>query len=202
MSMSAALNTYLEGALASVHTSLPATVVSYDESKHRAKVKPSVRMLMENGVKIELPDLLDVPVIFPSAKSFDLEFPLDKGDGVLLLVQELDISEWKADEKIPTASTASRFNLDAVVAIPGMFPKRQGGKARIYVDKNGVLTWEARKIVFKGQMVFEDDVIARKDVYVGVGAGPGVSVSQHIHPTAAGPTSPPTPATPIPPEEV
>lgn len=202
MSMSAALNTYLESALASVHTSLPATVVSYDESKHRAKVKPSVRMLMENGVKIELPDLLDVPVIFPSAKSFDLEFPLDKGDGVLLLVQELDISEWKADEKIPTASTASRFNLDAVVAIPGMFAKRQEGKARIYVDKDGVLTWSAKKIVFDGQLVVHNDLIVRGDTFVGTGVGPGVSMLQHIHPTAVGPTSPPTPATPIPPEEV
>lgn len=202
MSMQSALDSYMAGALSSVHTALPGKVVSYDEGKHRAKVKPATRMLMDNGVKIELPELLDVPVIFPSAKSFDLEFPLDKDDGVLLIFQELDISEWKADESTPTAATSSRFNLDSAIAVPGMFPKKQTGKARIYVDKNGILTWEAKKIVFKGQIVFEDDVIARKDVYVGVGVGPGVSVTQHIHPTAVGPTSPPTPATPIPPEEV
>ena len=202
MNLSAALNSYLENAFSSVHTSLPATVVSYDEGQHRAKVKPAVRMLMDNGVKIELPELLDVPVVFPSAKSFDLEFPLDKDDGVLLIFQEFDISEWKKGNKQPTAATSSKFNLDSAIAIPGMFSKKQEGKARIYVDKNGILTWEAKKIVFKGQMVFEDDVIARKDVYVGAGVGPGVSMTQHIHPTAVGPTSPPTPATPIPPEEV
>jgi hypothetical protein len=202
MSMQSVLDSYMAGALSSVHTALPGKVLSYDEVKHRAKVKPATRMLMDNGVKIELPELLDVPIIFPSAKSFDLEFPLDKDDGVLLIFQELDISEWKADESTPTAVTSSRFNLDSAIAIPGMFPKKQTGKARIYVDKNGILTWEAKKIVFKGQMVFEDDVIARKDVYVGAGVGPGVSMTQHIHPTAVGPTSPPTPATPIPPEEV
>lgn len=201
MSMSSALNTYLENALASVHTSLPATVVSYDEGKHRAQVKPSVKLLMENGVKIELPDLLDVPVIFPSAKSFDLEFPLDKGDGVLLIIQELDISEWKEESDEPAAITASRFNLDSVIAIPGMFPNRKEGKARIYVDKNGVLTWSAKKIVFDGQLVVHDDLIVRGDIFVGAALGPGVSMKQHIHPTPVGPSSQPTPLTPIPPEE-
>lgn len=201
-SMQSALDSYMSTALASVHTALPATVVKYDEGKHRAQVKPSVRSLMENGVQIELPELLDVPVIFPASKAFDLEFPLDKDDGVLLIFQELDISEWKSGESTPIAATASRFNLDAAVAIPGLFSKPSEGKARITATKDGTLTWTAKKIVFKGQMIFEDDVIARKDVYVGVGVGPGVSMTQHIHPTAAGPTSPPTPATPIPPEEV
>ena len=201
-SMQAALDAYMASALSSVHTALPGKVVSYDEGKHRAKVKPATRMLIDNGVQIELPELLDVPVIFPSAKSFDLEFPLDKDDGVLLIFQELDISEWKSGERTPTAITSSRFNLDAAVAIPGLFSKPTEGKARITATKDGTLTWTAKKIVFKGQMVFEDDVIARKDVYVGVGVGPGVSMTQHIHPTAVGPTSPPTPSTPIPPEEV
>ena len=202
MGMSQALDSYFENAMLGVHTALPAVVVKYDEKTHRAQVKPSVPLLMANGVQVELPELLDVPVMFPAAASFDLEFPLDKDDPVMLVFQEQDIAAWKAGDKAPKSAAASRFNLDGAIALPGMFSRPAKGKARIYVDKNGVLTWEAHKIVFKGQMVFEDDVIARKDVYVGVGVGPGVSVSQHIHPTAVGPTSPPTPATPIPPEEV
>ena len=201
MSMQSALDSYMTSALSSVHTALPGKVVSYDEGKHRAKVKPATRMLMDNGVKIELPELLDVPVIFPSAKSFDLEFPLDKDDGVLLIFQELDISEWKADESTPTAVTSSRFNLDSAIAVPGMFPKKQEGKARIYVDKDGVLTWSAKKIVFDGQLVAHDDLIVRGDIFVGTALGPGVSMLQHIHPTPVGPSSQPTPLTPIPPEE-
>ena len=66
MSMAAALDTYMTGAFSSVHTSIPATVVKYDEGSHRAQVKPSVRMLMDNGIQIELPiriDLLQVPRI-------------------------------------------------------------------------------------------------------------------------------------------
>lgn len=201
MGMISTLDSYFENALSSVHTSLPGKVVEYDETKHRAKVKPITRLLMSNGVQIELPELLDVPVIFPSAKSFDLEFPLDKDDGVLLVFQELDISEWKSDEKTPTASTSSRFNLDSAIAIPGMFAKPKEGQVRIHISKEGVLTWSAKKIVFDGQLVVNDDLIARKDVFVGEGVGPGVSLKQHIHPTPAGPSSPPNPLTPIPPEE-
>ena len=136
MSMAAALDTYMTGAFSSVHTSIPATVVKYDEGSHRAQVKPSVRMLMDNGIQIELPELMDVPVVFPSGKFFDLEFPLDKGDGVLLLFAEQDISSWKKGDSPAVPATASRFNLDAAIAIPGCSPKPSKGKARISIDKD------------------------------------------------------------------
>ena len=200
MSMAAALDAYMAGAFSSVHTSIPASVVKYDEGKHRAQVKPSVRMLMDNGVQIELPDLMDVPVVFPSGKFFDLEFPLDKGDGVLLLFAEQDISAWKKGDSPAVPATASRFNLDSAIAVPGCSSKPSKGKARITIDKDGVITWTAKKFVFDGQVVATGDVIARGDVFCGPApTGPGVSLSQHIHPTAVGPTSPATPA-PIPPE--
>lgn len=191
MSMAAALDAYMAGALSSVHTSIPATVVKYDEGSHRAQVKPSVRMLMDNGIQIELPDLMDVPVVFPSGKFFDLDFPLDKGDGVLLLFAEQDISSWKKGDSPAVSATASRFNLDAAIAIPGCSPKPSKGKARISIDKDGVITWKAKKFVFDGQVVAKGDIIARGDVFCGPEpTGPGVSLSQHIHPTAVGPTSP------------
>ena len=201
MGMSQALDSYFEQAMTGVHTSLPGEVVDYNETSHRAKVKPSVSMLMGNGIQIELPELLEVPVLFPSAKSFDLEFPLEKGDKVMLVFQEQDISSWKKGDKDPASETASRFSLDSAIAVPGLFPEPQKGKARICVDKNGVITWSAKKIVFDGQLVVHSDLIVRGDVFVGAGVGPGVSMKQHVHPTAVGPSSDPTPATPIPPEE-
>ena len=200
MSLSSALDVYMASALSAVHTSRPGRVVKYDAGSHRATIQPSIRMLMDNGVQVELPELLDVPVIFPSSQFFDLDFPLDKGDGVLLVFQEQDISSWKDDKDVSTPATASRFSLDCAIAIPGCFPSLEKGKARISVDKDGVITWTAKKFVWDGQTVFKGDVIARTDIFVGEGVGPGVSVKQHIHPTPVGPSSAPTPATPIPPE--
>ena len=201
MGMSQALDSYFENAMLGVHTALPAVVVKYDEKTHRAQVKPSVPLLMANGVQVEIPELLDVPVMFPAAASFDLEFPLDKDDPVMLVFQEQDIAAWKAGDKAPRSAAASRFNLDGAVALPGMYSAPKEGKCRIFVNKDGVLTWKAKKIVFDGQLVVHNDLIVRGDVFVGVGTGPGFSALKHIHPSGAGPTSQPTPNTPIPAEE-
>lgn len=203
MSLPSALDAYMASALSSVHTSLPARVVKYDEKAHRATVQPAVRLLMDNGIQVELPELVEVPVVFPSSRFFDLEFPLDKGDGVLLVFQEQDISSWKEGNTQAVPATASRFSLDAAVAIPGCIPSPSEGRARITVDKEGTITWTAKKFIFDGQVVATGDIIARGDVFAGPApVGPGVSLTQHIHPTAVGPTSPATPANPIPPEEV
>lgn len=203
MGMAASLDSYIESALLGVHTSLPAEVVEYNAGSHTAKVKPGVAMLMSNGVKIELPELVEVPVVFPSAASFDLEFPLKNGDGVLLVFAESDISEWKAGKKGANAASPSRFSLDSAVAIPGLSAKPSGGTARLVIDENGVVTFTAKKIVFDGQVVVKKALLARDDVYVGPEpVGPGVSLKNHIHPTSAGPSSPPGPPTPIPPEEM
>lgn len=203
MGMAASLDSYIESALLGIHTSLPAEVVEYNAGSHTARVKPSVAMLMSNGVKIELPELVEVPVVFPSASSFDLEFPLKKGDGVLLVFSESDISEWKAGKKEANAASPSRFSLDSAVAIPGLFAKPSSGTARLVIDENGVVTFTAKKIVFDGQVVVKKALLARDDVYVGPEpVGPGVSLKTHIHPTPSGPSSPPGPPAPIPPEEM
>lgn len=198
MSLPSALDSYMQSMLSAVHTSLPARVVKYDAGSHRATVKPSIRMLMDNGIQVELPELVEVPVIFPASKFFDLEFPLDKDDGVLLVFQEQDISSWKAGDSPATPATASRFSLDSAVAIPGLIPSPSKGRARIAIDKDGTITWTAKKFVFDGQVVATGDVIARGDVFAGQPGTPGVSMLQHVHPTAVGPTSPATPSNPVP----
>lgn len=222
MSMSSSLDSFFENAMFSVHTSLPATVVEYDEGTHRAKVKPSVQMLMSNGVQIDLPELMDVPVIFPAAKSFDLEFPLDKDDGVLLMFQESDISSWKNGDPEAAAETSSRFNLDSAVAVPGLIAKPKKGSCSISVDADGNITFKANQIIFEtpaifkkevtteGRLTAKDDafihgnVIAGTDVLVGTPGTVGVSFSTHIHPTtspgAPTGTGESVPPMPIPPE--
>lgn len=198
MSMTSALDAYMAGAISSIHTSLPANVVKYDAGSHRATVKPSIRMLMDNGIQVELPELVEVPVIFPASKFFDLEFPLDKDDGVLLVFQEQDISSWKAGDSPAIPATASRFSLDSAVAIPGLIHSPSKGRARIVIDKDGTITWTAKKFVFDGQVVATGDVIAKGDVFAGQPGTPGVSMLQHVHPTAVGPTSPATPSNTVP----
>jgi hypothetical protein len=77
-SLNATLHNFFNAAMEGVHTSLPGNIVSYDADTHRATIQPTIRLLRDNGVEIEIPELLDVPVIFPSSASFDIDFPLEK----------------------------------------------------------------------------------------------------------------------------
>ena len=86
-SMQSAMDLFLSSAMYAVHTSLPARVEKYDAGKHTATVKPAVNMLMDNGVQIEIPSLMEVPVVFPASKFFDMEegrFPGNSRRGVTL----------------------------------------------------------------------------------------------------------------------
>lgn len=202
MSMASALSAYMASTLGVVHTAMPAKIVSYDSKTHLAEVVPTVRMAMDNGVELELPKLKRVPVIFPSTKAFDIEFPVAPDDEVLLIFSEADLSAWIESKGTDVVSpgTPSRFGLNSAIAIPGLRPTRKEGSARMAVDEKGTMTITAPKIVLNGQVVVEKDMLVRDDVYVGPKpSGPGVSLKNHVHPTAVGPTSPATPA-PIPPE--
>lgn len=202
MNLYTALSSVIHQALSEVHTSIPGRVEEYDEKTHQATVRPTVRLMQDNGVELEIPPLMKVPVLFPASGAFDIEFPIAKGDAVLILFSEADTSEWvnSDGEGIVSPATSSRFGLNSAVAIPGLRPSRSEGNVRLYVNNDGVLTIKAKKIVFDGQVVATGDMIARGDVFVGPApAGPGVSLKTHIHPTAVGPTSQATPA-PIPPE--
>lgn len=201
-SLNATLHNFFNATMESVHTSLPGIIVAYDAETHRATIQPTIRLLRDNGVEIEIPELSDVPVIFPSSASFDIDFPLEKGDGVLLLFSESDTGFWRdSDGSISSPCTASKFGLDNAVAIPGLSPKPIRGRCKIHIDKDDVITFEAKKLVFDGPIVFHDNLIVRKDIFVGATDAKGVSVMDHLHPTPAGPSSPPTPMPNSTPEE-
>lgn len=204
MNLLNAVSQYFSQALTSVHTAIPAKVVSADPEAGTISAIPTIRLPMENGVEVECPELRDIPVIYPQCAAFDLKFPMAKDDLVLLVFLEVESSVWRgSDGSTPSSPLdTSRFQLGNAVAIPGLYPKPKKGTCTLEVDDQGHITFTASQINFDGQVVFKGDVIAETDVYVGAPGTSGISMLQHIHPTAVGPTSPATPGmTPIPPEK-
>lgn len=173
-----------------MHTSIPAVVERYDESGGTVSVTPTVAMRMRNGVVVEMPRLDGVPVVFPQTSMFDMRFPISKGDTVLLLFSEADLSQWKAGngKSRSKATTFSRFQLGDAVAIPGLAPKPVKGKCRMVLHDDGTLEYRARKITFNCPVVANENLIVRKDVFVGATDAMGVSVMNHTHTTYMGPT--------------
>ena len=78
----------IEYYLQDLHTCMPGRIQSYDSSRQKADIQPSLqrRIRHEDGSEDveDLPILPDVPVVFPRGAGFFLAFPLNPGDQVML----------------------------------------------------------------------------------------------------------------------
>lgn len=89
-----AIRTFIRSELVDVHTSMPGIVKSFDASKQTAVVQPAIRRLFVGKGFINLPQCLDVPVLFPRAGNFVITFPVAAGDECLLTFGERAIDFW------------------------------------------------------------------------------------------------------------
>lgn len=114
----------LEGAvrkqLAAVHTSLPGEIVDYDATTQRATVRLG---LTHDGET--MPNLPDVPVLWPGGASGFMHGELNAGDGVLVLFCEESFGQWDVAGGTQDPGLLRRHGLHAT-AIPGF---RREGKA-------------------------------------------------------------------------
>ncbi len=88
----------LNARLASVWTTMPGIVQSFDPVKQTAEVKPAIRAVQfdqdGNSTPVELPLLVDCPVIFPSGGGFTLTFPVTLGNECVIFFGARCIDAW------------------------------------------------------------------------------------------------------------
>jgi hypothetical protein len=122
----------IETRLLDVHTALIAKVESYDAETQQVDVSPvlkrQAKTLAGEWINEQLPILCDVPVLFPRAGGFFISFPVQPGDFVQLIFNEVDLEEW-LDDKEPTVAHNQRFTFQGAIAIPGIFPQ-----AKVLID--------------------------------------------------------------------
>lgn len=193
-----AVDRQIDERLNSFETAIPG-VVSNVRKDGRVDVTPSIRKMVTSGVidSFDKP-ILGVPLmqIGFSGLSFDLE--LSKGDSVLLVFFSRDASQWKKrkwGQSDPQAPLANDGN--SCVAIPYVRPD-SGAKVVISVDKDGKVTFDSDIVRIKGRLVVEKDILAKDDIFSETEPGFGVSLRNHTHQTAAGPSTPPAPPNPNP----
>ena len=121
--------------LMDVHTAMIAKVESYDAKKQLVDVVPTLKRRLQNldagWVSERLPMLCDIPVSFPRAGGYFISFPIQPGDFVQLIFNEVDIEEWLLGTE-PATACSQRFTLQGAIAIPGIFPQ---SKALLDADK-------------------------------------------------------------------
>lgn len=88
----------LMGHQAGIWTALPGIVLSYDAAKGTCEIQPAIKALIRNEVGVEswvnLPPLVDCPVVFPSGGGFVLTFPINPGDEALVVFASRCIDAW------------------------------------------------------------------------------------------------------------
>ncbi len=108
--------------LNNVHTALPGAIVSYDYTTQKATIQPLLNKYWSDGTFTQLPELPNVPVIFPRAGGASLTFPVNEGDTCLLLFTERSIDKWLQTGGQTSTADARKFDLSDAVAIMGLIP--------------------------------------------------------------------------------
>lgn len=117
----------LDGKQSNVWTAIPGIVTAVDFTEMTCTVQPSIQgtVELENGTtqSVNLPILIHVPIVFPSAGGFTITLPLAVNDEVLVIFSSRCIDAWWQSGGIQRPMEARMHDLSDGFAIPG--PKSQ-----------------------------------------------------------------------------
>ncbi|HPQ71530.1 MAG TPA: Gp138 family membrane-puncturing spike protein [bacterium] len=112
--------------VAGVHTAMPGLVTKYDAARQWANVQPCVMYKTdEDDDAVAMPELKNIPVVFPRTATTYLTLPVAKGDHVLLVFAERSIDDWlagKADEAPVEPFDPRIHDFNDAFAVVGVFP--------------------------------------------------------------------------------
>lgn len=105
-----------------MHTSMPAQVVSYDDSRNTVEVQPVLKRKRENGSSVAIAPIVEVPVCFYRAGGFAVTVKPQSGDYCVLVFQERSIDLWKRAGGVIDPKKPRKFSLTDAVAVFGAWP--------------------------------------------------------------------------------
>ncbi len=115
-----AVEAAIAAALEDVRFCLPGRIESYDARTCRAVVKPLLKKVYADATVSPMAAIDSVPVVWPRGSGGGISFPLQRGDGVLLLFSERNLENFlvKGGDSIP--ADPRKFDLSDCIAIPGL----------------------------------------------------------------------------------
>lgn len=88
----------MAGHQASVWTAMPGIIKDYDATKMTASVQPAIQAQVRNQDGsfswVNIPLLVDCPVMFPNGGGYSLTFPIEAGDECLVVFASRCIDAW------------------------------------------------------------------------------------------------------------
>ncbi len=193
----------LQGWQVGIWTALPGLITKVDFATMTCEVQPAIQAIVvdsSGGEKVvNLPVLLDVPILFPSCKGFLITMPLAVNDEVLVVIASRCIDAWWQNGGIQQAVEARMHDLSDGFAIPGVYsqPSVPGmvsttdlqirnfsGNTYVSITADGKIKLVAATeiditaptVKITGDVDITGDIDASGDITAG-----GVSLDTHIH---------------------
>lgn len=113
---------------AGLHTCLPGKVILFDPITTTVTVQPTVKNPVfdvesgERDTPEDPPVIPNVPVVYPRGGGYQVSFPLEPGDHVVLVFSELSTAQWRVSGDLSEPGDVRRHSLGYPFAIPGAFP--------------------------------------------------------------------------------
>jgi len=140
-------------------SAMPGIIDSYDATKQTASVRPAIKAKITNEKGefryVEIPLLVDCPVVFPSGGGFLLTFPVRQGDECLVVFASRCIDSWwqSGGVQVPPDNRAHDLSDGFVIMSPRSQPKRvtpapsttkvelrsDDGQSRISIDQSNIM---------------------------------------------------------------
>jgi len=115
----------IQGALSGVWTALPGQVTAFDAAALTVEVQPTIKIIqqLQDGTyqAVQMPLLLDVPVVFQRGGGATLTFPIAVGDECLVVFANRNIDGWWQSGGVQLPLDARRFDLSDGFALVGPF---------------------------------------------------------------------------------
>jgi hypothetical protein len=201
-----AMRLMLEGNQVGLWTAIPGIVQSVNFAAMTCVVQPAIQAVIsdQNGnlSPVNLPQLLDVPIIFPGGGGFQITLPLASGDEVLVVFASRCIDAWWQSGGIQQAMEARMHDLSDGFAIPcprsqpNVLPnissssvqiRNKAGTAYIELTEGGVINLKSTGGVnifgastgtnITGDLEVEGTIDAVEEI-----TGSGIPLSVHVHP--------------------
>lgn len=182
--------------LSSIHTCLPGRIEKYDNTKQLASVTPLIKKKFADGTLLPMPIIENVPVVWPRGGGASLTFPLEQGDGVLLVFSERSMDTWLSVGGEAEPGSPTMFDLSDAIAVPGLnsfnvashSPNNDDvqltkGTTRITIKKNGNVEIDGDNIELGTiiKALVNDTFLTIYDAHT------------HVAPSGGGTTAPPLP---------
>jgi hypothetical protein len=215
----------LDGRQQQMWTAIPGIVAG--RNGNNVSVNPSIqaRLVNQKGVfsNVNLPQLINVPLVMPGGGGFGITFPVNPGDEVLVVFASRCIDGWWQNGGIQPQVEVRMHDLSDGFAFPAPMsnPKALGGisndsaqirnanggafielgpSGAVNVHTGGNVTINAAgevNIIAAGDVTITGNLKVTGEITAGSGTGDSVTLQQHQHGTgsAAAGTTVPTPGT-------